>query len=101
MRLTDVRLERIKSYDDKTTVGLGEGVTAILGENGAGKSTVAEAVGWALFDSLPYNQDEFVREGESSGTVWVRFEMDGRTYTVQRGNEWDLLRSRRDRRRGT
>jgi len=25
MRLTDVRLERIKSYDDKTTVGLGEG----------------------------------------------------------------------------
>ncbi|RLM83623.1 SMC family ATPase [Halobellus sp. Atlit-38R] len=85
MRLTDVRLEQIKSYDDKTTVGLGEGVTAILGENGAGKSTVAEAVGWALFDSLPYNQDEFVREGESSGTVWVRFEMNGRAYTVQRG----------------
>jgi exonuclease SbcC len=85
MRLTDVRLERIKSYDDKTTVGLGEGVTAILGENGAGKSTVAEAVGWALFDSLPYTHDEFVREGESSGTVWVTFELDGRTYTVQRG----------------
>ena len=85
MRLTDVRLERIKSYDDKTAVGLGEGVTAIFGENGAGKSTVAEAVGWALFDSLPYTQDEFVREGESSGTVWVSFEIDGRTYTVQRG----------------
>jgi exonuclease SbcC len=85
MQLTDVRLERIKSYDEKTTVGLGEGVTAILGENGAGKSTVAEAVGWALFDSLPYTQDEFVREGASSGTVWVSFELDGRTYTVQRG----------------
>lgn len=85
MQVTDVQLERIKSYDNKTAVSLGEGVTAILGENGAGKSTIAEAVGWALFDSLPYTQDEFVREGESSGTVWVSFEMEGREYTVKRG----------------
>lgn len=85
MKLTNITLERIKSYDNKTTVGLGDGVTAILGENGAGKSTIAEAVGFALFDSLPHTQQEFVREGESSGTVWVTFEAeDGTEYTVRR-----------------
>jgi len=59
------------------------------------KSTVAEAVGWALFDSLPYNQDEFVREGilgDSLGEI-----RDGRTDVHgPEGNEWDLLRSRRE-----
>jgi len=85
MRVTEVSLENIKSYDDKTTISLGEGVTAILGENGSGKSTIAEAIGFALFNTLPYsNQDEFVRKGESSGTVWVSFEIDGEEFTVER-----------------
>jgi exonuclease SbcC len=88
MRVTEVSLENVKSYDDKTTISLGEGVTAILGENGSGKSTIAEAIGFALFNTLPYsNQDEFVRKGESSGTVWVSFEIDGEEFTVERGTD--------------
>ncbi|MCL9814988.1 AAA family ATPase [Natranaeroarchaeum aerophilus] len=85
MRVTEVSLENVKSYEEKTTISLGEGVTAILGENGSGKSTIAEAIGFALFNTLPYNnQDEFVREGESSGTVWVSFEIGGEEFTVER-----------------
>lgn len=87
MYVTKVALEDIKSYDTKTTVHLGEGVTAIIGENGAGKSTIAEAIGFALFDSLPDSvaQKDFVRRGESTGTVWVTFvTQDGETYTVER-----------------
>ena len=87
MYVTKVALKDIKSYETKTTVHLGEGVTAIIGENGAGKSTIAEAIGFALFDSLPDSvaQKDFVRRGESTGTVWVTFvTQDGETYTVER-----------------
>ena len=76
MRITEVALEDIKSYEDRTVVPIEGGVTAILGENGAGKSTIQEAIGFALFDSLPFNNKEFVREGASSGTVEVTFEQD-------------------------
>ncbi len=74
MKITEVALENIKSYEGRTVVPIEGGVTAILGENGAGKSTIQEAIGFALFDSLPFNNKEFVREGASSGTVEVSFE---------------------------
>jgi len=76
MKITEVALEVIKSYEGRTVVPIEGGVTAILGENGAGKSTIQEAIGFALFDSLPFNNKEFVWEGASSGTVEVTFEQD-------------------------
>src|SRR6056297_1404487 len=88
MRITEVALEDIKSYEDRTVVPIEGGVTAILGENGSGKSTIQEAIGFALFDSLPFNNNEFVREGASSGTVEVTIELDegedGQQYRVTR-----------------
>ena len=88
MRITRVALEDIKSYGERTEIPLAGGVTAILGENGAGKSTVQEAIGYALFDSLPFTTKDFVREGASSGTVEVTFEQETtegtETYRVTR-----------------
>lgn len=88
MKILEVTLENIKSYEDRTEIPLQEGVTAILGENGSGKSTIQEAIGFALFDSLPFNNNEFVREGASSGTVEVTIELDesddGQRYRVTR-----------------
>jgi exonuclease SbcC len=88
MRITQVALTDIKSYEDRTEIPLTGGVTAILGENGAGKSTVQEAIGYALFDSLPFVKKDFVREGASSGCVEVTFEQTtaegSETYRVQR-----------------
>lgn len=76
MKILEVTLENIKSYENRTSIPLQGGVTAILGENGSGKSTIQEAVGFVLFDSLPFNNNEFVREGASSGTVEVVIELD-------------------------
>ena len=76
MKIIEVTLENIKSYADRTTISLRGGVTAILGKNGSGKSTIQEAIGFVLFDSLPFNNNEFVREGASSGTVEVIIELD-------------------------
>ncbi len=83
MRITEVALTDIKSYKNRTAVPIEGGVTAILGENGAGKSTIQEAIGFALFDSLPFNNKDFVREGASSGTVEVTFEQETQQGTQQ------------------
>ena len=83
MRITEVALEDIKPYEGRTVVPIEDGVTAILGENGAGKSTIQEAIGLALFDSLPFDKKDFVREGANSGTVEVTFEQDTQQGTEQ------------------
>lgn len=84
MIIERVELKNIKSYKEDT-VELAEGIISISGLNGAGKSTILEAVGFALFDSIPYNQAEFVRKGEKTGEVSVTLiGADGLRYTVTR-----------------
>ena len=61
MLITRVELENIKSYR-QLAVDFRRGATAISGSNGAGKTTILEAIGYALFDYLPYNQGQFVRD---------------------------------------
>lgn len=85
MLLLSVELENIKRYR-KASFDFPEGIIAICGANGAGKTTILEAIGFALFDWLPYAQADFVRRGEKNGTVRVSFrsQLDERTYTVVR-----------------
>ncbi len=84
MLITRIELENIKSYR-RIAIDFRRGTTAISGSNGAGKTTVVEAIGYALFGYLPYSQDQFVREGEKYGKVVVHLiGSDERPYTVER-----------------
>ncbi len=84
MLITRIELENIKSYR-RVAIDLRRGTTAISGPNGAGKTTLVEAIGYALFGYLPYNQEQFVREGEKYGIVTVcLIGGDDRPYTVER-----------------
>lgn len=84
MKITSIDLDNIKSYR-RQTIHLTDGVNAIAGHNGSGKTTILEAIGFALFDFLPYPQSAFLREGEKSGAVRVRLQLnDGREYEVVR-----------------
>jgi exonuclease SbcC len=84
MRIRSLQLENIKSYT-YAAVDFTSGVNAVCGLNGSGKTTILEAIGSALFDYLPYNQQAFLREGEKSGTIRVRIvARDGREYEVVR-----------------
>lgn len=85
MRLTYLELHNVKSYAGPVRIDLTSGLNAVCGLNGSGKTTVLEAIGFALFNHLPYNQQAFIREGQHSGTVRVGIlARDGRQYEVVR-----------------
>ena len=85
MLIHSLTLENVKSYAQET-VEFSPGTNAIVGHNGSGKTTILEAIGFALFDHLPYSQADFVREGQRSASVTVEFlsDYDERAYQVIR-----------------
>ncbi|MEZ4676015.1 MAG: SMC family ATPase [Caldilineaceae bacterium] len=86
MRIIALDLENTKSYA-KGHIEFTDGVNAIVGHNGAGKSTILEAIGFTLFDCLTgYKQSDFIREGAKSAeiTVTIVSNLDDRSYQVLR-----------------
>ena len=84
MKIMQIELENFKSYED-ASVSFTPGTNAICGKNGAGKSSLLEAIGFAVFGYAPYKHEQLVREGEKTATVTVHVEgNDGRTYEIVR-----------------
>lgn len=84
MKIKSLRLQNIKSYQDET-ITFYDGVNFISGLNGAGKTTIIESIGYALFDCKPGTLNQFVRYGAKTGTITVEFEApDGYPYKVVR-----------------
>jgi chromosome segregation protein len=48
MRLERLEISGFKSFSDRSELSFDEGVTAIVGPNGCGKSNVADAITWVL-----------------------------------------------------
>ncbi len=85
MRILSLALQNFKSHAD-AFFEFEPGTNAICGENGAGKTSILEAIAWALFDYCPYSQEEIIRSGANDAVVTVQFvsQWDQRTYDVRR-----------------
>lgn len=87
MLIEQLELENFKSYAH-AIVPLAPGTNAIVGANGAGKSSLLEALGFALFDVMPEKIElaNLLREGSAAGRVVVTLysSADERRYEVER-----------------
>lgn len=86
MEILSVSLKNFKSHQDRY-FEFQSGTNAICGENGAGKTSILEAIAWTLFTYSDYsNKDDLVRKGAKTAQVTVQFisSLDERTYQVQR-----------------
>ncbi len=83
MIIESVRMKNFKSHSD-TTINFGPGINVILGENGAGKTTVLEAISFALFKDYSGNVERLIRGGCSVMEVEVAFSAFGKKYRVFR-----------------
>jgi len=81
MMLKKLHLVNIKSHRD-TTLELLPGVNAIVGPQGSGKTSIIEAIGLVLFQSLAYKQKEFIRKGSKTGMIELTFEVDKKEYKI-------------------
>ncbi|MBD2464391.1 SMC family ATPase [Oscillatoria sp. FACHB-1407] len=86
MEILSVTLKNFKSHSDRHFL-FQLGTNAICGENGAGKTSILEAIAWTLFNYRgAYKNEDMIRNGASSAQASVSFvsSRDGRTYSVQR-----------------
>ncbi len=100
MKILSISLKNIKSHRD-LELDFASGINVLSGVNGIGKSTIFEAIGYALFgvDARDFvgNIDRFITIGAKKGEIAVTFAVDGGdTYRASRsvgaGSKWLLAK---------
>ena len=78
--ITSVKLGNFLSHKD-TELTFDNGVTVFIGDNGAGKSSVIDAMTFALFGKTTRgDNEETIRDGENQAVTQIHFEVNGKTY---------------------
>ena len=87
MKLTALRLQNFRQHI-ATEIQLESGITGIIGPNASGKTTLVEAIGFALYSSGRGLRDNMVAQhpvGRGQMRVELEFELGGHEYRVVRG----------------
>ena len=85
MKINRIYLENYRIHE-KLEVEFDKGINLLLGDNGKGKSSILEAIGYALFGSdLRGTQKDAIQYGKKSAKIQVEFTgVDGEEYIVTR-----------------
>lgn len=79
-----LELHNFKSHKS-TIIEFTKGINVIVGENGAGKSTIFEGISFALFKQHTGKRiDDLVRNNTSEMSVVLEFEANGVLYKIER-----------------
>ena len=89
MRLNSLALQNFRQHAD-TRITFDSGLTGIIGPNGSGKTTVLEAIAWAIYgNAAARGTRETIRFNRAGARASVRVELDfdpgGHRYRVVRG----------------
>ena len=89
MRLNSLRLCNFRQHAD-TYITFEDGLTGIIGANGSGKTTILEAIAWALYgQDAARGKKETIRSLRAGPNARVKVELDfelgGHRYRVERG----------------
>ncbi|HDD42514.1 MAG TPA: ATP-binding cassette domain-containing protein, partial [Nitrososphaeria archaeon] len=77
-----VRLINFVSHRD-TSLELPHGLTAIIGRNGAGKTSILDAISYALFKQHSRGKDEnLINRRAPSAQVQLQFSSNGSNYEI-------------------
>ncbi len=91
MIIHSVRLRNFISHKD-TFIEFPQGLTVLVGDNGSGKTSILDAITFALFKEHGRGRDEnLINRAASSAIVQITFSSNGRTYEIT----WKLWRGRR------
>ena len=78
--ISSVKLHNFLSHKD-TELSFDNGVTVFIGENGAGKSSIIEAITFALFGKTRRGaKEDIIRDGETQAVTQIYFEVNGKKY---------------------
>src|SRR5690242_8098458 len=89
MQLLRLRLVNFRQHAE-TELEFGPGITGIVGPNGSGKTTILEAIGWAIYgtQAVRGDKDSIRRLGATGRTgveVGLEFRLGAHEYRVTRG----------------
>ena len=93
MIFTKLKLNNFKSHKN-TIIEFDKGISVIVGENGAGKSTILEAISFALFKQHTAKRiDDLVRNNANSMSVELEFSSNNKEYKIVREKKSNLKSS--------
>lgn len=85
MILDRMQISGFLSYQDKVDIDFSEfDLACISGANGAGKSSLLEAITWVLFGEARRKDDAIINQHAATAEVILDFDYEGQTYRVQR-----------------
>jgi len=91
VKIHSIKLKNFISHRD-TAIEFPEGLTAIIGRNGAGKTSILDAISYALFKEHGRGRDEnLINRRAESAQIQLTFSSGGRKYEIT----WRMWRKKR------